>query len=109
KAIVALKSTLENMRGDVDKYRIDFDAKKKTLEEKKNDFHKEQRTQFDAEKKVAIADTSVFNIQKSLQQIVNEKEQRLNQINTQQVELDNLKIKLAEKQEELSILITQQE
>ncbi len=109
KSLEELKTSLEKMRGELDTHRSDYDAKKKVLEEKKNDYQKEQRSQFDAEKKVAVADTSVLNIQKSLQQILNEKEQRTNQIKTQQTELEDIKIKLEAKQQELAQMIAKQE
>lgn len=109
KTLEQLKSSLDKMRTELDAHRSDYDAKKKILEEKKNNYQVAQRSLFEAEKKVAVADTSVLNIQKSLQQILNEKEERNKQISKLQNELEAAKNKLVEKQQELAQMIAKQE
>jgi chromosome segregation protein len=57
-----------------------FDDKKKILEGLRNEMLQDQRRQFDAEKKVAVADSSVMNMQRSILHIQEEIAQRGNQI-----------------------------
>ncbi|HRO43524.1 MAG TPA: chromosome segregation protein SMC [Flavipsychrobacter sp.] len=75
-----LRDQLEELRTSVDEKREAFDEKKRTLEHLRNDYQQKQRVQFDAEKKVAIADTSVMNLQRSKQQVMEERSQRHAQI-----------------------------
>lgn len=104
-----LREQLETMRTMVDEKRDAFDAKKKVMEQLRSEYQSKQRTQFDAEKKVAIADTSVMNLQRSIQQVQDEKAQR----NTQIAQLNNERIDgegdLAQKNDDLQQLVTRQE
>jgi chromosome segregation protein len=49
-----------------------LDEKRKRCNELRNSFQQIQRKQFDAEKKVAIADTSIQNLQRAIHQIEEE-------------------------------------
>ena len=104
-----LRDELESMRGVVDEKRDAFDAKKRVLEQLRSDYQSKQRSQFDAEKKVAIADTSVMNLQRSIQQIQDEGTQRTSQIAQLNTEKTDAEGELQDKNDELQTLITRQE
>ncbi|MBL7762351.1 MAG: chromosome segregation protein SMC, partial [Chitinophagaceae bacterium] len=63
-----------------------LDEKRSSLNQFRNDFQHPQRSQFEAEKKVAVADTSIQNLQRTVQQIEEESGRRASQI--QQAEQD---------------------
>ncbi len=75
----------------------------------RNEYQQRQRSQFDAEKKVAIADTSVMNLQRSMQQVQDERTQRNSQITQLSEERKDTEEKLTDKQEELHDLVTKHE
>src|SRR5690606_28862068 len=54
-----LRDELEELRKVVDEKRVAFDDKKVLLDSLRSKYQQKQREQFDAEKKVAIADNSV--------------------------------------------------
>lgn len=104
-----LNGELESLRAVADEKRKGFDEKKVLLDNLRSSFQQKQREQFDAEKKVAVADTSVQNLQRSMQQIEDEKQQRVSQVqqlSTQKVENEN---QLADKRDHLQDLQTKQE
>ncbi len=105
----SLRNELEQLRKDVDEKRKTYDEKKKFLEQLRSDYQQRQRIQFDAEKKVAIADTSLINLQRSLQQIHDEKNIRETQIHNIEKEKTETVQKLSLKQNELNELSTRQE
>ncbi|WP_205511157.1 chromosome segregation protein SMC [Longitalea arenae] len=106
-AVSAKRSVFDEMRGRVDSLR----AENLSL----------QRNQFDAEKKVAVADTSIQNVQKAISQIEEEREARYSQLKqleeekmVKEQELDKRQIDLVQLQEHQErtkeqILITQRE
>jgi len=104
-----LRDQLETLRTSVDEKREAFDEKKKALEHARNEYQQQQRVQFDAEKKVAIADTSVMNLQRSRQQILEEKSQRHAQIGQLIAEKNDTQQQLEDKQGELQDLIERHE
>ncbi len=73
--LTALNEQLNQMRIEVDGRRNVLDEKRRTLDSLRREFQQIQRNQFDAEKKVAVADTSTHNIQKVIAQL--EEERRL--------------------------------
>ncbi|MCW3121712.1 MAG: smc [Flavipsychrobacter sp.] len=104
-----IKAELETLRGTVDEKRAAFDEKKQVLEKMRNDYQQRQRSQFEAEKKVAIADTSVMNLQRSMQQVQDEKTQRTTQVKQLNEERTDTEEKLGDKQNELQDLISKYE
>ena len=104
-----IKAELETLRNDVDGKRKAFDEKKRILEQMRSDYQMRQRSQFDAEKKVAIADTSVMNLQRSMQQVQGEKAQRTSQIVQLNEEKQDTEEKLGDKQSELHDLVAKHE
>ena len=104
-----LRDQLETLRTSLDEKRETFDEKKRLLEGQRNNLQQFQRRQFDAEKKVAVADTSVMNLQRSIQQVMEEKAQRSAQITTLNNEKQDTEHQLQLKQDELQALVTKHE
>ena len=95
-ALKGLNTKLEDLNNEAERKRLVLDEKRKVLDQLRNEHQQIQRSQFDAEKKVAVADTSVQNYQRTIAQI--EEERRLR--DQQRLHLDQDRI-LREK--ELSI------
>jgi len=85
-ALQDLTSQLEELRGQVDSRRGVLDESRAMVNNLRVQFQQVQRSQFDAEKKVAVADTSIQNLLRAIQQIEEERTNREQQI--QQLELD---------------------
>lgn len=80
KSLGGLNEQLENLRSDVMAKNQVLGEKKNVLNELRNELQTNQRNRFDAEKKVAVADTSTQNLQRAIQQIGEEMELRQNQL-----------------------------
>src|SRR5688572_17595626 len=76
KVLIGLNTQLNQLRQDVDARRLIMDEKRVALDVLRSGYQQVQRSQFDAEKKVAVADTSIQNLQRAIQQIEEEKLQR---------------------------------
>ncbi len=76
KALTGLNEQLEQLRHEVDTKRNVLDEKRRHLDHLRSEHQQIQRSQFDAEKKVAVADTSVQNLQRVTGQIEEERKQR---------------------------------
>lgn len=76
KVLRGLHSQLEQVRSEVDTRRAILDEKRSVVNILRADFQQVQRSQFESEKKVAIADTSIQNLQRAIQQIEEERSQR---------------------------------
>ncbi|MBL0358723.1 MAG: chromosome segregation protein SMC [Chitinophagaceae bacterium] len=81
-----LEEKLGNLKEAVEDKRKVFDEKRSSIDELRRENQAIQRNQFEAEKKVAVADTSIQNLQRSIAQIQEEKSQRQAQL--QQLEAD---------------------
>ena len=75
-----LRAELTALRNSVEEKRKIFDEKRSGTDELRKGQQAIQRNQFEAEKKVAIADTSIHNLQRSITQIEEEKVFRANQL-----------------------------
>ena len=73
---------LEALRKSMDQIREDFDQKRRTLEQQRQALQQSQQQRFEAEKKVAVGDSTIANLQRSLQQQTEEKDRRNVQIKT---------------------------
>ncbi|HTN47729.1 MAG TPA: chromosome segregation protein SMC [Flavipsychrobacter sp.] len=104
-----LRTALETLRAVTDEKRVAYDEKKKVVEQLKNDYQVQQRSQFDAEKKVAVADTSLLNLQRSMQQIHDETAQRNSQIKQLSSEKEDTTNQLEDARDHLLQLQTKQE
>jgi chromosome segregation protein len=108
-ALDTVKAELDTLRASVDEQRKAFDTRKQALEQMRNEYQQRQRGMFDAEKKVAVADTSVMNLQRGMQQVQTEMAQRSTQITQLGNEKTDTEDKLQGKQEELQDLIDKHE
>ena len=71
-----LEGRLDELKNAVEEKRKVFDEKRSSIDELRRENQAIQRNQFDAEKKVAVADTSIQNLQRTIAQIQEEKAQR---------------------------------
>ncbi len=104
-----LEEKLQDLKDAVEDKRRIFDDKRSSIDLLRKENQAIQRNQFDAEKKVAVADTSIQNLQRTIVQIQEEKSQRQAQL--KQLEEDK-KIKeeeLTQKQTDLEQLQQQHE
>ena len=99
-----LTGQLEELRSQVDEKRTVLDENRNELNALRSSYQQIQRSQFDAEKKVAVADTSIQNIQRTIfqleeeraerqdqvQQLEKEKEEKHRQLQTRQTDLEQL-------------------
>jgi chromosome segregation protein len=103
-ALGTLTEQLEEYRSQVDAKRKVLDEKRAALNNLRTAYQQVQRNQFDAEKKVAIADTSIQNLQRAvfqleedraardeqLQQLEGEKEGKQTELATRKADLESL-------------------
>ena len=87
---------LESLKVSLDESRQVFESKRSTIDQLRNENAHVQRNLFEAEKQIAIADTSIQNLHQSIQQIEEEREARSVQI--RQWEAERI-----EKENELSV------
>ncbi|HEY9177553.1 MAG TPA: chromosome segregation protein SMC [Flavipsychrobacter sp.] len=104
-----LRDELEGLRGIADDKRQAFDDKKILLDSLRGKYQQKQRDQFDAEKKVAIADTSVLNLQRSMHQVQEEKQQRVDQVGQLNIQKQETEANLQGRKEDLEKLVNRQE
>jgi chromosome segregation protein len=74
-----LNEQLQQYQNYVTQTREVLDEKRQTLDSLRSEYQQVQRRQFDAEKNVAVADTSIQNLQRTIGQIEEEKKQREDQ------------------------------
>ncbi|HTN06526.1 chromosome segregation protein SMC [Agriterribacter sp.] len=98
---------VESLKDGVEEKRRVFDEKRAAIDIVRRDNQALQRRQFDAEKQVAVADTSIQNIQRTILQGENEQAQRKQQIaqleterEEKEIELDNKRTGLQQLQEQ---------
>lgn len=97
-------SQLEDLRLEVNAKRKVVDESRAALNNMRTAYQQVQRSQFDAEKKVAIADTSIQNIQRSIYQLEEENSNREEQEQGLELEIQSKEKQLAEKETELEEL-----
>ncbi len=84
--LTILAGKLDELKDSVEVKRAIFDEKRSGIDALRKDNQAIQRQQFEAEKKVAVADTSIQNLQRTIVQIQEEKNQR--QLQLQQLEVE---------------------
>jgi chromosome segregation protein len=75
-----LQEQLETIKDTVDETRRVFDEKRVTVDALRRENAQIQRDQFEAEKKVAVADTSIQNLQRGIRQLEEERTVRESQL-----------------------------
>ncbi|PZR25595.1 MAG: chromosome segregation protein SMC [Citrobacter freundii] len=96
KGLDGLSEKLQQLQSDAAVKRDVLDENRRTLDSLRQEYQQVQRSQFDAEKKVAVADTSVQNLQRAINQIEEERVQR----ESQRQQLDEERL---QKEKELEI------
>lgn len=76
KSLETLSQQLEDLRKEADIKREVLDDRRADLDGLRSDYQQTQRSQFDAEKKVAVADSSIQNLQRIIGQIEEERKYR---------------------------------
>ncbi|HEX6170502.1 MAG TPA: chromosome segregation protein SMC [Chitinophagaceae bacterium] len=79
KTLEGMNEQLMQLRNEMDAKRVVMDEKRIALDALRSGYQQVQRNQFEAEKKVVIADTSIQNLSRAVQQIDEDKVQRDNQ------------------------------
>ena len=98
------KTRVEQSQLELTNKRTDFDDQRSVLDNLRQQYQQIQRNQFDAEKKVAVADTSIQNIQRSQLQLEEEQGQRVIQIETITAQLAEKEAALASNKAHLAEL-----
>lgn len=78
--LIALQESITQLKSSVDQNRKAFDEKRVQVDELRRKYQSVQRSQFEAEKNVAIRDTSLLNLEKSSQHIREEQAHRQTQL-----------------------------
>lgn len=99
-----LEVRLEALREEVEVKRFAFEQRRTSIEDLRKSNQSLQRQQFDAEKKVAVADSSIQNLQRVIVQLNEEKENRKTQIAQLSQEKDVKETELSEKKTDLEQL-----
>ncbi|HLX92407.1 MAG TPA: chromosome segregation protein SMC [Puia sp.] len=99
-----LENNLAQLKSKVEDFRKIFEEKKLVTEALRNENAHIQRRQFDAEKTVAVADTSIQNLQETIQQLEEDSSHRGQQLNRLTDDLTARNQQLEEKKTELEQL-----
>ncbi len=105
----ALQQQLDEMKMDVAAKRQIFDDRRANVDELRRQYQEIQRRQFEAEKKVAVADASIQNLQRSLTQLMDERQQRENQLKQLEQQRQEKEQELEDKRVDLRDLQEQHE
>ncbi|WP_121354604.1 chromosome segregation protein SMC [Flavisolibacter nicotianae] len=101
-----LNKQLEELRTQVDARRAVVDEKRSVVNQLRSSYQQVQRSQFDAEKKVAVADTSIQNLQRTIWHMEEDKANREDQIAQLQKDKGAKEEQLSAKQTDLEQLQT---
>ena len=104
-----LEQQVEEHKEAVDTQRAVFDEKRVHVDRLRAENLSLQRSQFEAEKKVAVADTSIQNVQKAINQIEEEREVRYSQLKQLEEEKMVKEQDLEKRQRDLRMLQEQHE
>lgn len=95
---------LEEYKIAVEEKRTVFDEQRTAVDALRSENQQIQRSQFEAEKKVAIADTSIVNLQRTIHQIEEEREIRSSQLKQLEEEKTSKELELESRQTDLQQL-----
>ena len=107
--LLQFENALAELKIAVDKKRTIFDEKRSSIDELRRENQLIQRNQFEAEKNVAVADTSIQNLQRTVTQIQEEKAHRHTQLQQLQPEKQQKEQELTDKKAHLKVLQDQHE
>jgi chromosome segregation protein len=100
----SFESQLDEYKADVEEKRSIYDAQRQAVDAIRSENLQIQRSQFEAEKKVAVADTSIQNLQRTIHQIEEERELRGSQLKQLEEERTEREQELEGKQKDLQQL-----
>ena len=103
------KNRVESSQTELTNKRAQFDDQRSVLDGLRQQYGQIQRSQFDAEKKVAVSDTSIQNVQRSQEQLETEQTSRGAQIEELTSTLVTKEADLAERKAHLAELQAQHE
>ncbi len=103
------KLRVDQSQAELTNKRTQFDDQRLVLDQLRQQYQQIQRNQFDAEKKVAVSDTSIQNVQRSHQQLEEEQGHRVGQIQDLTQQLAAKEIELTNGKEHLAALQIQHE
>ncbi len=103
------KNRVESSQAELTNKRNQFDDQRTVLDGLRQQYGQIQRSQFDAEKKVAVSDTSIQNVQRSQEQLETEQTHRGTQIEELTATLATKEAALAESKAHLAELQAQHE
>ncbi len=103
------KNRVETSQAELSNKRNQFDDQRSVLDGLRQQYGQIQRSQFDAEKKVAVSDTSIQNVQRSQEQLEGEQTHRGAQIEELTATLATKEADLAERKAHLAELQAQHE
>jgi len=103
------KNRVETSQAELTNKRAQFDDQRSVLDGLRQQYGQIQRSQFDAEKKVAVSDTSIQNVQRSQEQLALEQTNRGAQIEELTATLSTKEAELAERKAHLVALQEQHE
>jgi chromosome segregation protein len=110
------EDTLEKFKARLDELRIDLDQKRNVYDEQKaavdklRNLHQElQLHQFDAEKKVAVAENSINNLQRSISQQEEENKNRKTEIEKQETQKEELSAVVESKKKTVAEMVEKQQ
>ena len=107
--LAEMQDRVETAKGDIETKRQSFDQKRSGVDALRGKYQQIQRAQFDAEKKVAVADTSIQNLQRAQVQLTDEKSNRNYQVEQLTAELAEKESILESKRSDLHLLLDEQE
>ena len=107
--VTELEDKVANLKDAVDEKRTLFDQKRSNIDDLRKQNQALQLNRFDSEKKVAIADTSIQNLQRSIFQLTEEQKVRASQIIQIDTETQEKDKSLSVKKNDLEQLQTQHE
>jgi chromosome segregation protein len=107
--LAGLQEQLEALKYSVDETRRVFDEKRMTVDSLRKENAQIQRDQFEAEKKVAVADTSIQNLQRGIRQLEEERMVRESQLKQLEEEHGLKEAELGSRQASLKRLQEHQE
>ena len=103
------KNRVEQSQIELTNKRAQFDDQRAVLDGLRQEYQQIQRGQFDAEKKVAVSDTSIQNVLRSQEQLEGEQTHRTVQVEELTAQLATKEADLAAKKEHLAALQAQHE
>jgi chromosome segregation protein len=106
--LTQFKQKLDDLRSHLDGTRSVYDEQKKNLDQLRTQHQQLQIQQFDAEKKVAVAENTISNQQRIIHQLQEENSQRKTQIETTAQQKQEITLQWELKQEELKELHAKQ-